>query len=142
MNNNTSMNNNIILVGLAGLILLLSGCKDWLDELPINTVTEDQAWQNASDAEGAVAAAFSIFRRGLAGLTKDDTPSTTRHGAWGDYYFWGDARSGDWITPNNDGDWQAGFERSEERRVGKDWSTRWAQAQRNVEGEHKVEYAT
>lgn len=98
----------IIAFGL--LILALGACSDWLDEAPINTVTEDQAWQNGSDAEGAVAAAFAIFRRALAGLTKDDTPSTTRNGAWGDYYFWGDARSGDWITPNNDGDWQADFE--------------------------------
>src|SRR5690606_13745245 len=133
MNNNTSMNNNIILVGLAGLILLLSGCKDWLDELPINTVTEDQAWQNASDAEGAVAAAFSIFRRGLAGLTKDDTPSTTRHGAWGDYYFWGDARSGDWITPNNDGDWQAGFENRLIARTQLEPMTNWRLFYRTVE---------
>ncbi len=91
------------------LLFISQGCKNWLDQLPINTVTEDQAWKTGSDAEGAVAKSFAIFRRALAGLTKEDTPSTTRAGAWGDYYFWGDLRSGDWITPNNDGDWRAGF---------------------------------
>ena len=100
----------ISIIALSILVLFTSGCQDWLDEEPINTVTEDQAWRNGSDAEGAVAIAFAIFRRGLSGLTKADTPSTTRHGSWGDYYFWGDARSGDWITPDNDGDWQAYFE--------------------------------
>lgn len=91
-------------------MLTTESCKKWLDELPINTVTEDQAWKTGSDAEGAVAVAFAIFRRGLSGLTKDDTPATTRNGSWGDYYFWGDGRSGDWITPNNDSDWEAWFE--------------------------------
>jgi len=127
------MKNNIILMGLGCLMLVFSGCKDWLDELPINTVTEEQAWQNASDAEGAVAAAFSIFRRGLAGLTKDDTPSTTRHGAWGDYYFWGDARSGDWITPNNDGDWQAGFDNRLIARTQLEPMTNWRLFYRTIE---------
>lgn len=103
------MKNKIIAIGIV-FVTLLSGCNDWLDEKPLNTVTEEQAWENGNDAEGAVAAAFAIFRRALAGLTKSDTPSTTRNGAWGDYYFWGDARSGDWITPNNDGDWGACFE--------------------------------
>ncbi|MBE8722626.1 hypothetical protein C4F40_18040 [Sphingobacterium sp. Ka21] len=132
-NNNTGMKNNILLATLAVLILSLSSCKDWLDELPINTVTEDQAWQKASDAEGAVAAAFSIFRRGLSGLTKDDTPSTTRNGAWGDYYFWGDARSGDWITPNNDGDWQAGFENRLIARTQLEPMTNWRLFYRAIE---------
>ena len=91
-------------------MLTTESCKKWLDELPINTVTEDQAWKTGSDAEGAVAVAFAIFRRALSGLTKDDTPATTRNGSWGDYYFWGDGRSGDWITPNNDSDWEAWFE--------------------------------
>ncbi|RKD88261.1 RagB/SusD family nutrient uptake outer membrane protein [Mangrovibacterium diazotrophicum] len=104
------MKNKLILMGLLTLAILTQSCQDWLDEQPINTVTEDQAWQNGSDAEGAVAAGYAIFRRALAGLTKEDTPSTTRNGAWGDHYFWGDARSGDWITPNNDGDWEACME--------------------------------
>ena len=103
------MKNYTFAIGLA-ILTLLTSCEDWLDEKPLNTVTEDQAWQSGTDAEGAVAAAFAVFRRALAGLTKGDTPTTTRNGAWGDYYFWGDARSGDWITPNNDGDWQASFE--------------------------------
>ena len=103
------MKNKIIAVSLIVLTIISTSCKDWLDQEPIDTVTEDQAWQTGSDAEGAVAAAFVIFRRALAGLTKDDTPSTTRSGAWGDYYFWGDARCGDWITPNEDGDWNACF---------------------------------
>ncbi len=103
------MKNKIIVIGLI-LLTLFTSCEDWLDQEPLNTVTEDQAWQSGTDAEGAVAAAYAIFRRALAGLTKSDTPSTTRNGAWGDYYFWGDARSGDWITPNGDGDWQASFE--------------------------------
>ncbi|NGM64113.1 RagB/SusD family nutrient uptake outer membrane protein [Sphingobacterium sp. SGR-19] len=127
------MKSNIILMSLGCLMLVFSGCKDWLEELPINTVTEDQAWQNGSDAEGAVAAAFSIFRRGLAGLTKDDTPSTTRNGAWGDYYFWGDARSGDWITPNNDGDWQAGFENRLIARTQLEPMTNWRLFYRTIE---------
>lgn len=103
------MKKKFIIYGLV-LSILMSSCKDWLHELPINTVTEDQAWRTGTDAEGALAAAFSIFRRGLSGLTKADTPSTTRNGSWGDYFFWGDARSGDWITPNNDSDWQAIFD--------------------------------
>ncbi len=100
----------MIAVYMAIIVLALSGCKDWLNEQPIDTITEDQAWESGSDAEGAVAQAFAIFRRALAGLTKSDTPSTTRNGAWGDYYFWGDARCGDWITPNDDGDWGACME--------------------------------
>ena len=105
-----NMKNKLILMGLLTLAILVQSCQDWLDEQPVNTVTEEQAWQNGSDAEGAVAAGYAIFRRALAGLTKEDTPSTTRNGAWGDHYFWGDARSGDWITPNNDGDWGACME--------------------------------
>lgn len=100
---------NLVIL-ILGLILLFASCEDFLDEQPRNTVTEDLAWQTGTDAEGALAAAYSIFRRALSGLTKRDTPATTRNGSWGDYYFWGDSRSGDWITPNNDGDWQAGFE--------------------------------
>jgi len=104
------MRNKIIAAFLLVIMLAETSCKKWLDEKPINTVTEDQALQNGTDAEGAVAAAFAIFRRALSGLTKDDTPATTRNGSWGDYYFWGDSRTGDWITPNNDGDWGAGFQ--------------------------------
>ena len=103
-------NKIIITVCMVAIMLTTESCKKWLDELPINTVTEDQAWKTGSDAEGAVAVAFAIFRRALSGLTKDDTPATTRNGSWGDYYFWGDGRSGDWITPNNDSDWEAWFE--------------------------------
>lgn len=103
------MKNKVIAIFLLVLIIFDTGCKKWLDQTPINTVTEDQAWQTGADAEGAVAAAYSIFRRALSGLTKQDTPSTTRNGSWGDYYFWGDARSGDWISPNNDGDWIPGM---------------------------------
>ncbi|MCC7524161.1 MAG: RagB/SusD family nutrient uptake outer membrane protein [Chitinophagaceae bacterium] len=103
-------NKTIILLCLVLVSITTESCKKWLDELPINTVTEDQAWKTGSDAEGAVAAAFAIFRRALSGLTKDDTPATTRYGSWGDYFFWGDGRSGDWITPNNDSDWEAWFE--------------------------------
>lgn len=122
-----------ILVGLLLSVLTLASCKDWLDELPINTVTENQAWQNARDSEGAVAAAYAIFRRALAGLTKDDTPATTRNGAWGDYYFWGDGRSGDWITPNNDGDWQAGFENRLIQRTELEPLTNWRLFYRAIE---------
>lgn len=100
----------ILAIGMVAILITGESCKKWLDELPINTVTEDQAWQKGSDAEGAVAAAFAIFRRALSGLTKADTPATTRNGEWGDYFFWGDGRSGDWITPNNDSDWEAWFE--------------------------------
>lgn len=92
---------------LIGITAFMAGCRDWLDQLPMNTVTEEQAWKTAADAEGAVAKSFAIFRRSLAGLTKDDTPATTRNGAWGDHFFWGDMKSYDWITPNNDGDWIA-----------------------------------
>jgi len=123
------------IISMCLLIVILTGasCKRWLDELPINTVTEDQAWQTGSDAEGAVAAAFAIFRRGLSGLTKDDTPSTTRNGSWGDYYFWGDARSGDWITPNNDGDWQAGFQNHLIQRTELEPMTNWRLFYRAIE---------
>ncbi|MBX2923902.1 MAG: RagB/SusD family nutrient uptake outer membrane protein [Chitinophagaceae bacterium] len=126
------MKNKII---IAVLIIALTGesCKKWLDELPINTVTEDQAWQKGSDAEGAVAAAFAIFRRALSGLTKDDTPSTTRYGSWGDYYFWGDSRSGDWITPNNDGDWNAGFQNHLIQRTELEPMTNWRLFYRTIE---------
>jgi starch-binding outer membrane protein, SusD/RagB family len=104
------MKNGIIAVFSISLLLFTASCSDWLDQQPIDTVTEDQAWTTGDDAEGAVAKAFTIFRRALAGLTKEDTPSTTRNGAWGDYYFWGDARCGDWITPSDDGDWEACFQ--------------------------------
>lgn len=127
------MKNKIIAIGIVFLTLLNTSCKDWLDEEPLNTVTEGQAWQTGSDAEGAVAAAFGIFRRALAGLTKDDTPSTTRNGAWGDYYFWGDARSGDWITPNNDGDWQACFENRLIERTQLEPMTNWRLYYRTIE---------
>lgn len=127
------MKNKIIAIGLVILTMLNTSCEDWLDEKPINTVTEEQAWQNGTDAEGAVAAAFAIFRRALAGLTKDDTPSTTRNGAWGDYYFWGDARSGDWITPNNDGDWGACFENRLIERTQLEPMTNWRLYYRVIE---------
>nr|WP_068888808.1 RagB/SusD family nutrient uptake outer membrane protein [Pedobacter panaciterrae] len=127
------MKNKIITMCLIILTLTGTSCKRWLDELPINTVTEDQAWQTGSDAEGAVAAAFAIFRRGLSGLTKDDTPSTTRNGSWGDYYFWGDARSGDWITPNNDGDWAAGFQNHLIQRTQLEPMTNWRLFYRAIE---------
>lgn len=127
------MKSKLIITCSVGLILTILGCKDWLNELPINTVTEDQAWQTATDAEGAVAKGFAIFRRALAGLTKDDTPSTTRNGAWGDYYFWGDMRSGDWITPNNDGDWQAGFENRLIARTQLEPMTNWRVFYRAIE---------
>ena len=127
------MRNKIFVACLALLMLVSQGCKDWLDQLPINTVTEDQAWKTGSDAEGAVAKSFAIFRRALAGLTKDDTPSTTRAGAWGDYYFWGDMRSGDWITPNNDGDWQAGFQNHLIARTQLEPMTNWRLFYRAIE---------
>lgn len=127
------MKHRLFTLCLAGLVVLTGGCKNWLDELPLNTVTEDQAWQNGSDAEGALASAFAIFRRALAGLTKDDTPSTTRNGAWGDHYFWGDARSGDWITPNNDGDWQACFENRLIQRTELEPMTNWRLFYRAIE---------
>ncbi len=53
----------IVIFCLVLISVLGQSCKKWLDELPINTVTEDQAWKTGSDAEGAVAAAFAIFRR-------------------------------------------------------------------------------
>lgn len=127
------MKRKVMLIGLLSLMLVAPGCKDWLNELPLNTVTEDQAWQTATDAEGAVAKAFAIFRRALAGLTKDDTPSTTRAGAWGDHYFWGDMRSGDWITPNNDGDWQAGFQNRLIARTQLEPMTNWRLFYRAIE---------
>jgi len=127
------MKNKVIAAFLLVVILAGTSCKKWLDEPPINTVTEDQAWQTGTDAEGAVAAAFSIFRRGLSGLTKDDTPSTTRNGSWGDYYFWGDSRSGDWITPNNDGDWNAGFQNHLIQRTELEPMTNWRLFYRAIE---------
>ncbi|WP_442591304.1 RagB/SusD family nutrient uptake outer membrane protein [Pedobacter sp. AW31-3R] len=127
------MNNKIISLGLLLVLLTGAGCKKWLDELPINTVTEDQAWRTGSDAEGAVAAAFAIFRRGLSGLTKEDTPATTRNGSWGDYYFWGDARSGDWITPSNDGDWNACFQNHLLQRTELEPLTNWRLFYRAIE---------
>lgn len=127
------MKSKVFAACLVSLMFVSQGCKDWLDELPLNTVTEDQAWKTSSDAEGAVAKAFAIFRRALAGLTKDDTPSTTRNGAWGDYYFWGDMRSGDWITPNNDGDWQAGFENRLISRTELEPMTNWRLFYRSIE---------
>lgn len=127
------MRSKIFVLCLTLLMFISQGCKDWLDQLPINTVTEDQAWKTGNDAEGAVAKSFAIFRRALAGLTKDDTPSTTRAGAWGDYYFWGDMRSGDWITPNNDGDWQAGFQNNLIARTQLEPMTNWRLFYRAIE---------
>lgn len=128
------MKNKYIIIGCVWLISVLGqSCKKWLDQLPINTVTEDQAWKTGADAEGAVAAAFAIFRRALSGLTKDDTPATTRNGSWGDYYFWGDSRSGDWITPNDDGDWGAGFQNHLIQRTELEPMTNWRLYYRTIE---------
>lgn len=127
------MKTKVFVAYIASLMFVFQGCKDWLNELPLNTVTEEQAWKTATDAEGAVAKSFAIFRRGLAGLTKDDTPSTTRAGAWGDYYFWGDMRSGDWITPNNDGDWNAGFQNRLIARTELEPMTNWRLFYRSIE---------
>lgn len=127
------MKNRVIATFLLLVMLTGASCKKWLDEKPINTVTEDQAYKNGTDAEGAVAAAFAIFRRALSGLTKDDTPSTTRNGSWGDYYFWGDSRSGDWITPNNDGDWNAGFQNHLIQRTQLEPMTNWRLFYRAIE---------
>jgi tetratricopeptide (TPR) repeat protein len=127
------MKKRVLAAFLLVIMLAETSCKKWLDEKPINTVTEDQAWKNGTDAEGAVAAAFAIFRRGLSGLTKDDTPSTTRNGSWGDYYFWGDSRSGDWITPNNDGDWNAGFQNHLIARTQLEPMTNWRLFYRAIE---------
>src|SRR5690606_27939671 len=96
-------------------------------------VTEEQAWKTAADAEGAVAKAFAIFRRALAGLTKADTPATTRNGAWGDHFFWGDMRSNDWITPNNDSDWQAIIENRLLSRTELEPLTNWRLFYRSIE---------
>ncbi len=126
-------NKFIFIIYVVALVFTVASCKKWLDELPITTVTEDQAWRTGSDAEGAVAAAFAIFRRALSGLTKADTPATTRWGSWGDYYFWGDGRSGDWITPNNDGDWQASFENHLIRRTELEPLTNWRLFYRTIE---------
>lgn len=127
------MKNKVIAMFLLVLMVFESSCKKWLDEKPINTVTEDQAWQTGSDAEGAVAAAYAIFRRALSGLTKDDTPATTRNGSWGDYYFWGDCRSGDWITPNDDGDWTAGMQNHLIQRTELEPLTNWRLFYRTIE---------
>ncbi|RYF26629.1 MAG: RagB/SusD family nutrient uptake outer membrane protein [Flavobacteriales bacterium] len=127
------MKNRVFATFMLVVLLAGTGCKKWLDETPINTVTEEQAYKNGTDAEGAVAAAFAIFRRGLSGLTKDDTPSTTRNGSWGDYYFWGDGRSGDWITPNNDGDWLAGFQNRLIQRTELEPLTNWRLFYRTIE---------
>ncbi|RYY37404.1 MAG: RagB/SusD family nutrient uptake outer membrane protein [Sphingobacteriaceae bacterium] len=127
------MKNKVIAAFLLVVMLAETSCKKWLDEKPINTVTEDQAWQTGTDAEGAVAAGYAIFRRALSGLTKDDTPSTTRNGSWGDYYFWGDSRSGDWITPNNDGDWNAGFQNHLIERTELEPMTNWRLFYRAIE---------
>lgn len=118
---------------LIGISAIMTGCRDWLDQLPMNTVTEDQAWKTAADAEGAVAKAFAIFRRALAGLTKADTPATTRNGAWGDHFFWGDMRSDDWITPNNDSDWQAIIENRLLSRTELEPLTNWRLFYRSIE---------
>lgn len=132
------MRNKIFFASLTLLMVVSQGCKDWLDQMPMNTVTEDQAWRSASDAEGAVAKSFSIFRRALAGLTKEDTPSTERYGAWGDYYFWGDMRSGDWIAPGNDGDWQAGFQNKLISRVQLEPLNNWRLFYRAIEQSNLV----
>lgn len=126
---------NKTIIAICLMIIMITGesCKKWLDELPINTVTEDQAWKSGSDAEGAVAAAFAIFRRALSGLTKDDTPATTRYGSWGDYFFWGDGRSGDWITPNNDSDWEAWFQNHLLQRSELEPLTNWRLYYRTIE---------
>ena len=42
-------NKNIIIVCAVLLSLLTESCKKWLDQLPVNTVTEDQAWKTGSE---------------------------------------------------------------------------------------------
>jgi len=93
----------ILLVG----VFILTGCyDDLLDQKPLGTVTAQLFWANYKDADAAVNGMYSLLRKSMQGLSRADVSSATRGGAWGDYLVWGDLRSGDWITPNEDNDWK------------------------------------
>lgn len=83
------------------------GCYDnLLDQKPISTVTSQLFWSNYKDADAAVNGMYSLLRKSLEGMSRSDVSTATRGSAWGDYVVYGDLRSGDWITPNEDNDWK------------------------------------
>jgi len=83
------------------------GCyDDLLDQKPRSTVTSQLFWSDYKDADAAVNGLYSLLRKSLQGMDKDDVATATRAGSWGDYLVYGDLRSGDWITPNDDNDWK------------------------------------
>ncbi len=102
------MNNIYIKITMCLVLVvgMFSSCNDLLEQEPINTVSQKLFWRNSNDVQLAVSSIYSIGRSALEGLNKGDVPSSARHNEWGDYFVYGDMRSGDWITPNGDSDWQ------------------------------------
>lgn len=97
----------IRLCSLVMMIGILTGCyEDLLDQKPLGTVTSQLFWSNYKDADAAVNGMYSLLRRSLQGLTKNDVATSSRWNEWGDYFVYGDMRSGDWWTPNGDNDWK------------------------------------
>lgn len=98
--------NKTILIVVA-TIFMIGGCTDQLlEQEPRHTVSYKLFWKTNRDVEAALNGMYSLVKTSINGLTKADVASATRGGSWGDYMIWGEIRSGDWITANNDNDWR------------------------------------
>lgn len=96
-----------ILFSIIVIILFSLGCTDdLLDQKPRNTVTYKLFWKTSRDVEAALNGMYALVKSSVNGLTSADVPNSNRYGSWGDYIMYGEVRSGDWITPNEDADWQ------------------------------------
>lgn len=98
---------NKMLVFVAAFLFLLTGCtEDLLEQEPRHTVSYKLFWKTNRDVEAAVNGMYALVKSSVNGLTRQDVPNSRRWGSWGDYIIYGEVRSGDWITPNNDSDWK------------------------------------
>lgn len=97
-----------IIIGLITISFVLSSCEDkLLEQKPRHTVSYKLFWRNSRDVESALNGMYSLVKRSYKGITKSDVSNSKRWGSWGDYYIYGDMRTGDWINPaDNDNDWK------------------------------------
>ncbi len=96
-----------ILIIVTVAVFIVTGCTDeLLEQEPRHTVTYKLFWKTNRDVEAALNGMYSLVKSSYNGLTRNDVPNSRRWGSWGDYIIYGEVRSGDWITPNNDSDWK------------------------------------
>lgn len=99
---------NKIIVIVAATLFIITGCTDdLLDQEPRHTVTYKLFWKTNDDVEAAVNGMYALVKSSIKGLTRQDVPNSRRWGSWGDYFIYGDSRSGDWKNlADNDNDWK------------------------------------